>query len=132
MLYRALADLLVVLHLAFVLFVVLGGFLVHWRRRLAWLHIPVAAWGALIEFRGWICPLTPWEQHLRQRAGEAGYTGGFIEHYLLPVLYPAGLSPGIQRTLGMFVVGINAVAYGTLLWAHRRARTDRHRSRQGP
>jgi hypothetical protein len=132
MFYRALADLLVALHFAFVLFVILGGFLVHWRSWLAWLHIPAAVWGALIEFRGWICPLTPWEQQLRQRAGEAGYTGGFIEHYLLPVLYPAGLTPGIQRTLGLFVIGINAVAYGTLLWARRGALTDRWRSRRGP
>jgi len=131
MFYRALADLLVALHFAFVLFVILGGFLAHWRSRLAWLHIPAAVWGALIEFRGWICPLTPWEQQLRQRAGEAGYSGGFIEHYLLPVLYPAGLTPGIQRTLGLLVIGINAVAYGTLLWARRGALTDRWRSRQG-
>ena len=84
-----LADLLVLFHATFVLFVVAGGLLVLKWPRLAWLHIPCALWGVLIEFGGWICPLTPLENTLRQRAGEAGYSGGFVEHYVLHVLYPS-------------------------------------------
>jgi hypothetical protein len=113
--YRLLADLLVVAHFAFVLFVVLGGLLVLRHPRLAWLHLPAAAWGATIEFTGWICPLTPWEQKLRQLGGQAGYTGGFVEHYLLPVLYPSGLTIAIQLVLGLLVVGVNAVIYRAVL-----------------
>jgi len=88
MVYRLLADLLVLVHATFAVFVVLGGFLV-WRCRwIAWAHLPAAIWGAVIEYRDWICPLTPLENILRVRAGQAGYAGGFIEHYLIPVLYP--------------------------------------------
>lgn len=117
-----LADLLVALHLGFVLFVVLGGLLVHRHGWVAWLHIPAAAWGALIEFNRWICPLTPLEQRLRRCAGQGGYSGGFIEQYLLPLLYPGGLTPGLQRLLGITVVAVNAVAYGTVLWRRRAGR----------
>ena len=117
--FRLLADLLVVAHFAFVIFVVLGGLLVLRHPRLAWLHLPAAAWGAAIEFTGWICPLTPWEQSLRQLGGQAGYTGGFVEHYLLPVLYPSGLTISIQLVLGLLVVGVNALVYRAVL--HRRA-----------
>jgi hypothetical protein len=114
--YRVLADLVVAVHAAFVAFVVLGGFLVwRWRRLLA-VHPLAAAWGALIEFAGWICPLTPLENALRLRAGHAGYTGGFVEHYLLPVMYPAGLTRTVQIALGGAVIVVNAVAYG-VLWA---------------
>jgi hypothetical protein len=73
------------------------------------------AWGALIEFAGWICPLTPWEQSLRRLAGEDGYSGGFVEHYLLPILYPEGLTREVQIVLGVLVLVINAVAYA-LIW----------------
>src|SRR6185437_6906980 len=99
MIFRLLADAVVLFHAAYVVFVVVGGFLVlrwHW---VAWLHIPAATWGALIEFGGWICPLTPLENHLRTRAGEAGYAGGFIQHYVLRALYPTGLTPGVRWTL---------------------------------
>jgi hypothetical protein len=117
-----LADGLVGLHFAFVVFVVAGGFLT-WRwPRAAWVHVPVAVWGALIEFKGWICPLTPLENHLRRAAGEAGYAGGFIEHYVIPVVYPTGLTREIQLALGVAVVVINAVAYGGLVWRRRRRR----------
>lgn len=115
MLYRALADLVVVIHIAFVLFVILGGLLVLRRPRLAWLHVPAAVWGALIEFRGWVCPLTPLENALRARGGEAGYSGGFVEHYLLPVLYPGALTRNIQIALGTLVVALNLVIYGFVL-----------------
>ncbi len=118
MLYRLAADTVVFLHFAFTVFVVLGGFLA-WRwRRLAWIHVPAAVWGAFIEFAGWICPLTPLENHFRRLAGEAGYTGGFIEHYLLPVLYPRGLTPTIQIILGIIVVVVNGYAY----WVYFRRR----------
>ncbi len=111
MLYRLAADALVLVHFAFIVFVVLGGFLT-WRwRRLAWLHIPAVAWGALIEFMGWICPLTPLEVSLRRMAGGAGYEGGFIAHYILPIIYPAGLTPTIQVMLGVLLVLLNGVAY---------------------
>jgi hypothetical protein len=112
---RFLADLLVVAHFAFVLFVVLGGLLVLRHPRLAWVHLPAAAWGATIEFTGWICPLTPWEQSLRQLGGQSGYSGGFVEHYLLPVLYPSGLTTSIQVVLGVVVVVANLAIYGALL-----------------
>jgi Protein of Unknown function (DUF2784) len=117
--YRILADITVGLHLLFVCFVVAGGLLVLRWPRLAWVHIPAAIWGALIEFAGWVCPLTPLEQTLRNAAGEAGYRGGFIEHYLLPVLYPGGLTRGIQIGLGMAVVVLNVLVYGYLFRRHR-------------
>ena len=118
--YRALADLVVTLHLGFVLFVVFGGLLVTRWPRLVWIHIPAAVWGAAIEYTGWICPLTPLENSLRVRGGEAGYAGGFIEHYLLPTLYPQGLTRGTQFVLGSLVLMINAAAYGALLLRTRR------------
>lgn len=110
-----LADLVVLLHLAFILFVMLGGLLVLRRRRLMWLHLPVAAWGAAIEFVGWICPLTPLENRLRAAAGEAGYSGGFIEHYLIPLIYPAGLTRELQWLLGALVLLVNAAVYWRVL-----------------
>ena len=123
MIYRLLADLVFLAHLAFVVFVVLGGVAVWWRPKLAWLHVPAFAWGALIEFAGWICPLTPWEQSLRRLAGEKGYSGGFVEHYLFPLLYPDGLTRNVQIALGVLVLLINAVAYTLIL------RRDRRRDR---
>lgn len=121
---RALADLVVVLHLGFVLWVVFGGLAVlRWRRvgglHLAWLHLPAAVWGALVELAGWYCPLTDVENALRRRAGAAGYEGGFVEHYLLPVLYPPGLSRGVQLALGLGVLVINGAIYGLLWWRRR-------------
>ena len=113
MLYRLLAELVVAVHFGFVLFVILGALLVLRWRWVAFLHVPAAAWGALIEFKGWICPLTPLEQWLRARGegGGAEYTGGFIEHYLLPVLYPGALTRGVQVVLGCLVVGLNVLLY---------------------
>ncbi|MYA34903.1 MAG: DUF2784 domain-containing protein [Gemmatimonadales bacterium] len=119
MLYRVLADLVLVVHFLFIAFVVAGGFAaVRWPR-LAWAHIPCFAWGALIEFAGWICPLTPLENDLRVASGQAGYSGGFIEHYLLPVIYPGALTREIQIWLGLSVLALNAVAYA---WLVRRLR----------
>src|ERR1041384_3030000 len=118
MTYGDLADLIVAIHFGFLLFVVLGGLLVLRWPRLLWVHRPAAVWGVLIEFFGWICPLTPLENHLRRLGGEAGYSGGFIEHYVLPVLYPAGLTHGLQLVLGTFVVVLNVVVY-TIVWRRR-------------
>ena len=106
-----LADLVVLVHFAFVIFVVAGGALV-WRwPRLAWLHVPCALWGAAVELGGWICPLTPFEIDLRQRAGGAGYEGDFVARYVLPVLYPAGLTREAQVLLGAVVIAVNAAVY---------------------
>lgn len=120
MLYRILADLVVLVHFAFVLFVVLGGFLVLRWPKTAWVHLPAAVWGVLIEVFGWICPLTPWENELRRRAGQAAYDGGFVEHYLLPILYPADLTREVQWVLAGLVLVVNAVVYG--VWIVRRRR----------
>jgi hypothetical protein len=110
-LYRLLANAVVLLHALFIVFIVFGGFLA-WRWRwVAVLHVPAAIWGVLIEYRGWICPLTPLENALRVRAGQAGYSGGFVEHYLLPAMYPSGLTPRIQAGLGTLVLVVNVVAY---------------------
>jgi hypothetical protein len=121
MLYRWLADLVVVLHFGFVLFVVGGGLLALRWPRLARVHLPTAVWGVLIEFGGWLCPLTPLENWLRRRSGGAGYSGGFVEHYVLPVLYPSGLTRGVQLALGLIVLVVNVAVYGYLL-RHRRLR----------
>lgn len=116
MLWRLAADALVLVHLAFILFVMLGGLLV-WRWPcLCWLHLPAVAWGIVVEALHLTCPLTPWENQLRRAAGDAGYTGSFVEHYLLPVIYPAGLTPQIQLVLATLVVLVNATVYGVLLW----------------
>ena len=111
MIYRVLADLVLVIHLAFVLFVVLGGLLVPRWPRLAWLHLPAAVWGVLIEYSGWICPLTPLENSFRLKGGEAGYSGGFIQHYIQPTLYPSGLTRSTQLVLGSIVLLLNLAAY---------------------
>jgi len=114
-LYRALADLILLVHLAFVGFVVLGGLLVLRRSKVAWIHLPCAAWGVLIEFAGWVCPLTPLEVSLRMRGGEAGYAGSFISHYVTAVLYPAGLTRGVQVALGAFALLLNAAIYSRIV-----------------
>jgi len=106
-----LADLVVVFHFAFVLFVVFGGLLALRWPKVAYVHLPVAAYGALIELVGWVCPLTPLEKQLRESAGLQGYEGGFVEHYVLPVLYPSGLTRGVQLSLGLVVIALNVAIY---------------------
>jgi hypothetical protein len=116
--YGVLADLVLVVHLAFIVFVVAGGVAVARWPRVAWLHLPAAIWGALIELADWICPLTPLENWLRRRAGMGGYQESFVEHYLLPIVYPAGLTRRIQLALGFAVIVLNVTAYA---WVRRRS-----------
>jgi hypothetical protein len=111
MFYRAAADGVLGLHALFVLFVVAGGLLVLRWIELAWLHVPAVVWAAFVEFTGRICPLTPLEVALRRSAGEAGYTGDFIEHYIVSLLYPDGLTRDTQTTLGVLVVVVNVLIY---------------------
>jgi hypothetical protein len=111
MLFRLLADLTVVLHVLFVIFVVLGGLLVVRRRWVAWLHVPAAIWGAWIEFAGWICPLTPLENWLRARGGGEVYRSSFVEQYIIPTLYPEAMTREVQWLLGGLVVILNASIY---------------------
>lgn len=120
--YGVLADLVLGAHFAFVLFVVFGGLLALRWPKMAWLHVPAAVWGVAIEYAGWICPLTPLENDLRARAGEAGYQGDFLGRYLLPVLYPEGLTREVQIALGSAALLLNAAVYA-LVW---RRRTRRH------
>ncbi|MCY1283901.1 hypothetical protein D9M70_327900 [compost metagenome] len=120
MLYHLAASATLLLHLAFILFVMLGAFLLLRWPRLAWLHLPAAAWGAYIEFSHGICPLTPLENRLRRLAGAEGYAGGFIEHYLLPLIYPGNLTDGMQLAFGLIVVLFNGALYGWLLLRRRR------------
>lgn len=115
------ADVVVALHFAFVVFVVLGGLLVLRWPRLAWLHVPAVVWGALIEFTGWICPLTPLENRLRRAAGEAAYEGDFIARYILPVLYPNGLTRRDQLMLGGLAIAINVAIYTLAIVRRRRS-----------
>jgi len=116
MFYKLAADAVVLLHLGFVLFVVTGGLLVFRWRWIALLHLPAVIWAVLLEFNGWLCPLTPLELSLRAAGGQAGYSGGFVEHYILPVLYPAELGRSLQIAMGSFVIAINITLYGWLLW----------------
>ena len=111
MLYRVLADLIAVFHFFFILFVIFGGILVVRHPRFAIFHLPVAVWGTLIEFMSWRCPLTPLENELRRRGGDAVYAGGFIDHYIMPVLYPPGLTRGMQIAIGLAVLLLNGFVY---------------------
>jgi hypothetical protein len=115
MLFRLAADAVLLLHLGFIVFVLLGGLLALRWRRVPLLHLPAAAWGVYIELSGGLCPLTPLENRLRVLAGQAGFEGGFIEHYLLPLIYPAGLTRDTQFVLAGVVVIVNLLAYGFVL-----------------
>jgi hypothetical protein len=119
---RLLADAVLLLHALFILFAVLGGFGV-WRwPRIAWLHLPAAAWAAWVISAGWICPLTPLENALRRNAGEAGYSSSFVEHYLTGLIYPEGLTRPMQIALGLGVLLLNAGVYGFVVWRSARSR----------
>jgi len=115
MLFRLLADITVSIHLLFIVFVITGGlFALKWHR-IVWLHVPAAIWAAIIEFFGYICPLTPLENWLRFKGGEAGYPGGFIERYIIPLIYPSGLTRDMQITLGIIVIAVNLLVYGYII-----------------
>ena len=118
--YGIFADTVVLIHLAFVVFVVLGAGLVIWWRRMLWLHLPAVFWAIWIEFSGKLCPLTPLENWLRIRAGQGGYRGSFVEHYLMPVLYPVGLTRNIQILMGLLVIITNTALYGYIIFQFRR------------
>ena len=118
MVFRVLADLVMVFHFVFVLFAVLGGCLVLKRRFWVWVHVPAFLWAGLIEFTGWICPLTYLEIWLLEQSGAHGFQEGFIEHYLFPLLYPQALTRSLQVTLGVFVLGINIFIYGFFILHH--------------
>ena len=115
MLYGLLAETVVILHFMFILFVVLGGLLLLWSKKAAWLHIPAAIWGTTVEFTGWVCPLTPLENSLRIGAEGKRYNVGFIENYMIPVIYPEILTPGIQIALGSSVILINIIIYSVII-----------------
>ncbi len=125
MLYRLLADLVVVAHLLFIIYALLGGLLGLWNRWSLAVHVPAAVWIAIIEFQGWICPLTPLENRLRSAGGAAGYEGGFVEHYLIPVIYPPGLTRTMQFVLGGVAVAVNVAVYSFVL---RRRPSSSHSS----
>ena len=121
--YSWLADLTLCIHVSFVLFVIFGGLLVLRWWWIAWLHLPAAAWGAFVEFTGWICPLTPLENWLRAQGSEISSRSDFIAQYLLPVLYPGDLTQDIQLLLGAGVVVLNTAMYWWLWQLHARGRT---------
>ena len=112
MVYKALANGVLVIHLGFILFVLFGGLICFWRRRIIVLHIPAVIWGALIEFSGWICPLTPLENEFLIKAGEGGYSDGFIEKYLISLIYIDGLTRELQIVFGSIVLVLNVIIYG--------------------
>lgn len=121
--YQIAADAILLLHLAFTLFTVLGGLLVLRRPSLIWLHLAAVLWGVVIEWADWICPLTPLENFFREQGGEAGYAGGFIEHYVALILYPENLTIALRYLLGMGLVAANLIIYGYVFWVRRRPRT---------
>ena len=127
MIARLAADLVLLGHLAFVVFVAVGGLLALRWPRVAWVHVPVAIWGVAVELGGWICPLTPLENRLRAAGGEAGYAGGFLEHYLVPIVYPSGLTRGHQLALGVAVLVLNLAVYSVVIrrWSRGRGRPSR-------
>jgi len=118
--FQLLANATVLLHLAFIAFIVFGGLLALFWPRMAWVHLPLALWGVVVQWMSWVCPLTPLENWFRARGGGATYPDGFVEHYVLPVLYPIGASPRLHWVLGLVVLVANAAIYATVF--HRRAR----------
>lgn len=124
MLYSSLANFVLFIHAAFIVFVVFGGLLVLWKPRLIWLHLPALAWGATVVTMGWICPLTPLENVLRAMAGQQGYDGGFIEHYLISLIYPKGLTRLVQVILALLLIIGNAAIYTAV---YRRLTRSRRR-----
>jgi hypothetical protein len=121
-LYQLVAEVVLVVHFGFLLFVVLGGLLVLWRPRFAWIHVPAFLWGAIVSLMGWICPLTPLENHFRLLAGASGYAGTFVEQYIAPIVYPGGLTREFQLVAGVSLPLWNLAIYGLALWLWKRRR----------
>ena len=115
MISKLIADALIIVHLFFILFVLLGGLLVLKWQKIALLHLPCVLWGALLEFYGWICPLTPLENYFRESGGASRYTEGFIDHYIIPLIYPSGLDRNTQVVFGIIVITVNIIAYALVL-----------------
>ena len=129
---RMAADLILVIHLGFIVFVVLGGLLILRYRWIAYVHIPAALWGAFVEISGRVCPLTIWENSLRRSAGDSGYAESFVENYILPVIYPAGLTRSVQFAIAGLVIVSNVVIYGWLLYRCNRSSEMTKNSRCSP
>ena len=123
MIYSFLADLLVVFHLVFILYVIAGALLIFTWPKTLWIHLPSCFWGMTVEFTGWICPLTPWEIQLRRLAGEEGFSRSFIEQYLIPMIYPSGLNREIQMLMGSIVLIVNLSLYTLILIKRRKRKT---------
>lgn len=122
---RILANLVLVFHFAFVVFSVLGGFLVLWKRWIAWLHIPSVLWSSLVNLFSHVCPLTPLENRFRRLAGQAGYEGGFVQHYIAPLVYPGGMPRRLELVAGFSVLIWNAFVYALVVALRRRAGANR-------
>ena len=117
-----LSNTLLLVHLLFIVFALFGGLFLFRYRWVAWLHIPAFVWAALISFAGWICPLTPWEVSLRKAAGQEGYTSGFIEQYITPVIYPEGYTREFAVTAGVIVIVVNVLIYGFAIYSIKKAK----------
>lgn len=117
-----LADMMLLLHLAFILFAIFGGLLVLFRHWFAWIHIPAVLWAAVVNMTPWLCPLTPWENYFRKLAGEEGYSGGFVAHYIAPLIYPGHMSFDLILTLAIAVVVWNLLVYGFVIYKIRTTR----------
>lgn len=126
MLYRVLTDVVVVVHIIFILFAVTGGLLILRSKRFAWLHLPAVIWAVLVEMNGWMCPLTPLENYFREKSGVMGYKTGFIEHYFMPLLYPGTITRRAQIILGILVLAINVGIYGWVLSRIFHERTEKN------
>ena len=118
--YLWLSNLIILVHFLFILFVLLGGLLVLRWPKIIWLHLPAIIWGFLVEINGWICPLTPWENHFRQLAGKLVYEGDFIGEYLIPLIYPIGLTREMQYLFAIIVVLLNAMFYFLIWQRHKK------------
>ena len=122
--YSVLADLVIIVHLLFIVFALLGGLLILWRRALVYFHVPAAIWVMLISFKGWTCPLTTLEQRLRHGAGADGYADGFVEQYIVPLIYPANFQPDLQVMFGAIAIIVNGLIYAYVVYQAIAARGE--------
>jgi hypothetical protein len=124
MILRILADTVLVVHFSFIIFTLFGGLLALVGRTAIWFHIPVVLWSSVVNLAGWVCPLTPLENRLRELAGQAGYEGGFVEHYLMEVIYPGGMTRDLELTAGISVLVWNVLLYAYVLHRQRRKKSS--------